>query len=302
MPESVKCGEMRGHVVVPLRPSSSYAMSYPKQYTNFGEVKYHKLVVEADGVLRVSFQRGQVNAWIEPMWREMDAILRFVARDGDVNAIVLSGENRCFTAGLDLSSDGLNAAMAPGGDDPARKAMFMVPWLQEFQDAISMLEKCQKPVVAAIHNVAYGLAIDILSAVDIRYAAEDVRFSIKEVDAGLAADIGTLQRFPKIVSNDSWTRELALTGREFDAQEALQFGFISKIVPGGKEGVLREAIKTASIMASKSPVALRNTKHLLVHSRDHSVQEGLNYTAVLNGSGLQSHEIPEAVSEAFIAW
>lgn len=186
--------------------------------------------------------------------------------------------------------------MEPAGDDPARRAMVMTAWIQEFQDALTQMERCHKPVVAAIHNVAYGLAVDILSAVDIRFASEDVRFSIREVDAGLAADIGTLQRFPKIVGNDSWVRELAFTGREFDAKEALQFGFISKIVPGGKDGVFAEAIKTATMLAEKSPVALRNTKHLLLHSRDHTVQEGLTYTAVLNGAGLQAGDIPEAVS------
>jgi len=183
------------------------------------------------------------------------------------------------------------------GSDAARKAILVHDWLLQFQDAISQIEKCNKPVVAAVHGIAYGLAIDILSATDIRYAEESARFSIKEVDAGLAADIGTLQRFPKIVANDSWTRELCFTGREFSSQEALQYGFISRIVKGGKDGVLKAAIETASGLAEKSPVALRNTKHLLLHSRDHSVQEGLEYTAAWNSAGLQSDEIPEAVSK-----
>lgn len=182
------------------------------------------------------------------------------------------------------------------GSDAARKAILVNDWVLQFQDAISQFEKCNKPVIAAIHGIAYGLAIDILSAVDIRYAEEAARFSIKEVDAGLAADIGTLQRFPKIVANDSWARELCYTGREFSSQEALQYGFISKVVKGGRDGVLKQAIETASILADKSPVALRNTKRLLLHSRDHSVQEGLEYTATLTGAALQSEEIPEAVS------
>lgn len=190
--------------------------------------------------------------------------------------------------------------MEPGGTDPARRAVLMHDWILEFQKAITQMELCRKPVIAAIHNIAYGLAIDILSAVDIRYAEEEARFSIKEVDAGLAADIGTLQRFPKIVANDSWVRELCFTGREFDSKEALQYGFLSRVVKGGKEGVLKEAIQTAIIMAEKSPVALRNTKHLLLHSRDHSVQEGLEYTAAWNSAGLQSEEIPQAVSHYFL--
>jgi delta(3,5)-delta(2,4)-dienoyl-CoA isomerase len=194
-----------------------------------------------------------------------------------------------------VSSDSLGQVMEPGSD-PARKAILVYDWLMQFQNAITQLEKSNKPVVAAIHGIAYGLAIDILSAVDIRYAEEGARFSIKEVDAGLAADIGTLQRFPKIVANDSWTRELCFTGREFSSQEALQQGFLSRVVKGGKDGVLKAAIETASLLAEKSPVALRNTKLLLLHSRDHSVQEGLEFTAAWNAAGLQSEEIPQAVS------
>lgn len=75
--------------------------AFPTSYTNYGEAKYHALFLEAPGVLRVSFARGKVNAWIEPMWRELEAIFRFIKRDPDVGAVVLSGENRCFTAGLD---------------------------------------------------------------------------------------------------------------------------------------------------------------------------------------------------------
>jgi delta(3,5)-delta(2,4)-dienoyl-CoA isomerase len=185
--------------------------------------------------------------------------------------------------------------MEPGGSDVAKRAVLMHDWILEFQSAITQMELCRKPIIAAVHNVAYGLAIDILSAVDIRYAQEDSRFSIKEVDAGLAADIGTLQRFPKIVANDSWVRELCYTGREFNAEEAFKMGFVSKVVKGGKEQVLKEAIEVAKTMAEKSPTALRNTKHLLLHARDHSVQEGLEYTAAWNSAGLQSEEIPTAM-------
>lgn len=185
--------------------------------------------------------------------------------------------------------------MEAGGTDVSKRAVLMHDWLIEFQNAITQLESCRKPIIAAVHNLAYGLAIDILSAVDIRYAEEASQFSIKEVDAGLAADIGTLQRFPKIVANDSWVRELCFTGREFNAEEALKMGFLSKVVKGGKDQVLKEAIATAKIMAEKSPTAIRNTKHLLLHARDHSVQEGLEYTAAWNSAGLQSEEIPTAM-------
>ena len=161
----------------------------------------------------------------------------------------------------------------------------------EEADSGARSEKCEKPVIAATHAIAIGGAIDLISACDIRYAASDSIFSIKEVDVGLAADIGTLQRWPKIIGNDSMARELALTARNFDAKEAKEIGFLSKVVQGSHKEVVgelllfrficgsdplvfpdstAEAIKTAAEIATKSPVATRGTKALMVYSRDHS--------------------------------
>lgn len=171
----------------------------------------------------------------------------------------------------------------------------MHSYIRDFQDAMTSMEQCHKPVIAAVHNVAYGLAIDILCATDVRVASSDTRFSVREVDAGLAPDIGTLQRLPKIVGSDSWVRDVCFTAREFDAKEALAQGFISRVAKD-KESTFVEAISLAKTMAEKSPVALRNCKHLLLHARDHSVQEGLEYTAALTSAALQSDDIPTAVS------
>lgn len=136
-----------------------------------------------------------------------------------------------------------------------------------------------------------------MSACDIRYTSSSSRFCVKEVDIALAADIGTLQRMPKVVGNDSWVRELALSAREFDAKEAFQFGFVSKVVEGGKREVEEAAIETAKIIASKSPVAVRGTKVALLHGRDHTVKEGLDFQAAWNMSMLQTGDLPVAVSK-----
>ncbi|TKY87323.1 hypothetical protein EX895_004000 [Sporisorium graminicola] len=269
-------------------------MSFPQPYTGFPEAKYHKLTLAAEGVLLLSFNRPPVNAWIDPKWRELAEILRTVRDDPDVSAIVLAGEGRCFTAGLDLNEQSLSTIVAEL-PDAARRAFAMRGHIRDFQEAISWFEHVEKPVIAAAHGVAYGLAIDIMSACDVRYAARTTRFSIKEVDVGLAADIGTLQRFPKIVGNDSLVRELCYTAREFDAAEAKEIGFLSKVVEGGREEVVDAAIKTATIIASKAPIAVRGTKIYLLHSRDHSVEEGLRYTQALNSALLQSDDMPVAM-------
>lgn len=212
-------------------------MSFPQPYPTYLDAKYHKLTLAAEGVLLLSFNRPPVNAWIDPKWQELTSILRKVRDDPLVSSIVVAGEGRCFTAGLDLNSQSLGEVIAEA-PDAARKAFAMRSHLRDFQEAISWFEYVEKPVIAAAHGVAFGLAIDIMSACDVRYAAKTTRFSIKEVDAGLAADIGTLQRFPKIVGNDSLARELCYTAREFDAAEAREIGFLSKVVDGGREEVV----------------------------------------------------------------
>lgn len=269
-------------------------MSYPQPYQGYANPKYHKLILPAEGVLLLSFNRPPVNAWIDPKWQELALILRTVRDDPNIACIVVAGEGRCFTAGLDLNEQSLGSIISDL-PDAARKAFAMRTHLRDFQEAISWFEYVEKPVIAAAHGVAFGLAIDIMSACDIRYATTTTRFSIKEVDAGLAADIGTLQRFPKIVGNDSLARELCYTAREFDAREAREIGFLSKIVEGGREEVVAAAVKTAVEIAGKAPVAVRGTKIYLLHGRDHSVEEGLKYTQALNSALLQSDDMPVAM-------
>lgn len=121
--------------------------------------------------------------------------------------------------------------------DAARRGMMFRELIERFQAAISSLEVCERPVIGVSHGYVIGLGIDILSAVDIRYTSQDARFSIREAAIGLAADIGTLQRLPKAVGNDSLARELALTARDFDAAEAKELGFVSKVFPSQQEAL-----------------------------------------------------------------
>ncbi|KIJ26565.1 hypothetical protein M422DRAFT_38149 [Sphaerobolus stellatus SS14] len=180
--------------------------------------------------------------------------------------------------------------------DPARRARELRQHVVEFQSSISAIEEVPQPVIGAVHGYALGLAIDILCACDIRYASTSAIFSIKEIDVGLAADIGTLARIPKITGNQSAIRELALTTRNFGAEEALQWGFVSKVLKGGQEEVIKAALETATIIASKSPVAVVGTKHLLLHARDHSVRENLEYTATWNAANLQTEDMANAIA------
>jgi enoyl-CoA hydratase/carnithine racemase len=125
-----------------------------------------------------------------------------------------------------------------------------------------------------MHGIAIGLAIDISCCADVRVCARDARFAVKEVDIGLAADIGTLARLPKAVGSQSWVKDVCLTAREFGAAEALAVGFVSQ-VHESKAAALAAAVGTARLLASKSPVAVQGTKELLNHSRDHTVEDSM---------------------------
>jgi Delta3,5-Delta2,4-dienoyl-CoA isomerase len=130
-------------------------------------------------------------------------------------------------------------------------------------------------VICVAHGFCYGLGIDIVSATDIRICAQNTRFAVKEVDIGLAADIGTLSRLPKIVGNASWVKDVSLTARDFSADEALEQGFVSR-VHETKASAVGAAEKLAATIAEKSPVAVQGTKELINYSRDHSVDEGVS--------------------------
>ncbi|KAJ3286342.1 putative enoyl CoA hydratase [Blyttiomyces sp. JEL0837] len=234
-------------------------------------------------VLHVELNRPKkLNAMNNVFWREMRECFELIKTDNNARAVVVSGgESRGFSDGA----------------DHARSSLNFLEMVNAWQESFSSMEKCKKPVIAAIHGVCIGGAIDLITACDIRYCAEDSIFSVREVDIAIAADIGTLQRLPKVVGNQSWVRELAFTGRDFGAKEAMQHGLVSKVLPN-KEAVLAEALKLAELIASKSPIAVLGTKHILNHSRDHPVADSLNYVALWNASMLVTEDLPKAVQAA----
>ncbi|GAA5830653.1 hypothetical protein JCM5353_007571 [Sporobolomyces roseus] len=243
------------------------------------------------GVLLIELNRAPVNAFNTQLWLSVKSAFDQASEDPEVRCVVFGSKlDKGFTAGLDLMESNLNDK----GSDPARTALLMKPYIKLLQDSVSAIQNCSKPVVAATYGICLGAGIDLISACDVRYCSEKTLFSIKEVDIGLAADVGSLQRLPKITSNASLLYDLALTARNFGPDEAVKLGLVSKVVGGGRGEVTKEALKLAELIASKSPIATLSTKHLLNYSREHSVQEGLDYTTVWNMSMLQAEDIPLA--------
>lgn len=256
------------------------------------EYKFETLAVHKpkEYVYNVEINRpDKVNAMNRTFWRETAECFNEISADKDCRVIVLSGAGKLFTAGLDLSDFGEFAQILMGDEDIARKAFALKRIVKRCQDAFNAIEKCPKPVIAAVHGACVGGGVDLVTSCDIRYCTQDAWFQIKEIELGMAADVGTLQRLPKVVGNDSWVREVAFTGRKILADEALKETLVSRIYPD-KSQLMDAAISLAVSIASKSPVAVQGTKINLNYSRDHSIDESLEFVLNWNQVMLQSED------------
>jgi delta(3,5)-delta(2,4)-dienoyl-CoA isomerase len=265
------------------------------------EYSYKTLKVTVDNanaVALVSINRPkQLNAMNKQFWPECAKCFSTLHADSRVRAIVVNGTGKHFSAGLDLQ-DAVSMFM-PGEQkeqlDTARKAWKLHDDVHEMQDAFNAIEKCRKPVIAAITGACIGGGVDMIASCDIRLASEKTAiFSIKEVDIGLAADLGSLQRLTKIVGHHSWLREVAFTGRRFNAAEAHRVGLVSAVYEND-EKLMEGAMKLAKEIAAKSPVAISGTKVALNYARDHTVENGLKQIIYWNMSMLQTEDVPNAV-------
>lgn len=230
------------------------------------------------------------------MFDEIKAAFDFISEDGHIRSVVLTGAGKLFSAGLDLMSI-QESLFNVKGSDYSRKTLNMRGFLRSAQESMHAVYKCQKPVIAAVQPGCIGAGINMVSAADIKYCSKDAWFTIKEVDLGLAADIGAIQWMPKTIGNGSLFAEVLYTARRFDANEAKEMGLVSRILED-IEATKAAAFETAKIIAEKSPVAVRGSKHNLLYSRDHSVDDGLNYMATWNAAMLQSEDILKAAASA----
>lgn len=211
------------------------------------------------------------------MWLNLSQIFTRLSTDPAVRAILLTGAGpRAFTAGLDVHAASQSGLLSQEKNplDPARTAYHSLHHIASFQACITAVERCAKPTIAVLHGICYGLALDIALAADVRLAAADARLSVKEVDIGIAADIGTLTRLPKSVGSLSWVKDVTLTARVFGAEEALGVGLVSGVYAGGKDEAVGEGLAKAVMMAGKSPVAVQGTKELVNYSRDRPTEDG----------------------------
>lgn len=234
----------------------------------------------------------KANAMNGAMWDELQTCFEWLDEEPAVRAVILAGNGKHFCAGLDLAVFGnLHGASV----ESARRAEQLRRTILRLQGNLTAIEKCRVPVLAAIHNTCIGGGVDMTCCADMRYATEDAYFSIREIDIGMTADVGTLQRLPKIIP-DGVVRELAYTGRNMGAREAKEVGFVNRVFEN-RETMMREVTAIARTIVTKAPLAVRGTKEMLLYSRDHTVAEGLNYIATWN-SGMMSQADLQAGMQA----
>ncbi|XP_072776948.1 delta(3,5)-Delta(2,4)-dienoyl-CoA isomerase, mitochondrial isoform X2 [Taeniopygia guttata] len=279
------------------RVSRLGSMTSPMTSAAVQELQSLRLLQERPRVLHLQLHRpGKRNALDLRCWRELVQVFRDIAQDPECRAVVVSGAGAAFTAGIDLAELGSLLAALPA-QDAARRAWALRRHILEFQESFSAMERCPKPVIAAVHGPCIGAGVDLISACDIRFCSQDAYFQVKEVDMGLAADVGTLQRLPKIVGSQSLVNELAFTARVMRAPEALSCGLVSRVLPD-KAALLEVALEVAEAIAARSPVAVQGTKVNLLYSRDRPVSEGLQHVATWNMAMLQTEDIPKSVQAA----
>jgi Delta3,5-Delta2,4-dienoyl-CoA isomerase len=267
-----------------LPPSSPHPLDIKFKHLSIG------ILTGLPHVVFVALNRpGKRNAINSLMWKEIGQAFSELGSLGDgCRCILLLGAGKAFSAGIDILDTGF--FLRDDVNDVARRGIAFRSQIIEMQQCFTLVETCPIPVVAAIHGPCIGAGIDLVCCADVRLCSSSTTFSIREVRLGLAADVGTLQRFPKIVGYGSCVRELCLTGEDFDSQEALRIGFVSRTLKN-EDDLILDAIALCKRIVIHSPVAVMGTKMSLTFSRDHTVMEGLDHIASHNAMALMTDDM-----------
>ena len=259
-------------------------MSLPE--STFFQITRHGAVVE----LQMN-RPDKANGMSPDFWTDLPRLVAALSQDTACRAILLTGAGKHFTGGMDLTT--FQDLIGLMQSEPGRAAFALRNIILRYQAALSSLEETHLPVIAAIQGACIGGGVDLMTACDIRFASEDAYFSIEEINIGMAADVGTLQRLPKLIPMGI-VQELALTGRRFTATEAQPWGLINAVHPDA-DTLRGAALETAQMIAEKSPLAIAGIKRAVTYARDHAVAEGLEQIATWNGGMLRPEDLTKAM-------
>ena len=248
-------------------------------------------VTTQDKVGHIRLNRPEaLNTMIPAFWSELPQVVTELSDAGDVRAIVISSTGKHFSAGMDLSvftSSGLSMDGEPG----RRNASFTL-LVKRLQESFTALERARVPVLAAVQGGCIGGAVDMVCAADMRYASADAYFVVQETNIGMTADVGTLQRLPKLIP-DGVARELVYTGRRMPAARAAEVGLVNEVFDD-HESLVAGVLEIAAEIAAHSPLTLWGAKEALVYARDHGVSDSLHQIATWQSGAFQPADMMEA--------
>lgn len=254
-----------------------------------------------------------LNSMTREFWAEIPRAMAELDEGGDVGAVVISSTGKHFSAGMDLAvftgggateGDRGDGASDDGGDDgglmggsreEGRSRARLYQLVQKLQDSWTAIERTRMPVIAAIQGGCIGGAVDMVTACDMRYASADAFFCVQEINLGMTADVGTLQRLPKIIP-EGIAREMAYRGHRMPAARAREVGLVNEVFDT-HDDLVAATLEIAQEIASKSPLAIWGTKEMINFTRDHSVADSLLHMAAWQSGMFQ----PADMMETFVA-
>ncbi len=246
----------------------------------------------ADHIAHLVLSRPEAMNTMGPtFWRELGQVLAQLHRAGDARALVISSTGKHFSAGMALEVFG--GAIQMDDASPEGRAA-IADLLADLQATFTQLETLRIPVIVAIQGGCVGGAVDLVTAACIRYATQDAFFCIQEINIGMVADVGTLQRLPKLVPLGV-VKELAYTGRRMPAARAREVGLVNEVFDT-PEACLAAALQCAREIAAKPPVAIWGSKQVIHYARDHGVDDSLRQMGWVQGTIWSNAHVREAVT------
>lgn len=257
-----------------------------------------RLEVDAGVATLVLDRPEKRNALGTAFWADLPRFMGHLDQDDDVRCVVLAAEGPHFSVGLDLSTLSGQAAASSGSTGRVAANRGLFESVLSLQASVTSIATCCKPVVAAVHGYCLGGGVDVIAACDVRLASDDAVFSVRETKVAIVADLGSLQRLPRLIGAGH-TAELALTGKDIDAARAREIGLVNDVYAGGADAVRKAAVAMAQEIAANSPLAVQGTKAVLAANDGRTVAEGLEYVAWWNSLYLRSDDLTEAMAAFF---
>ena len=239
------------------------------------------------------------NAMGGEFWRDLPRAAAALREQTALRVLILAAKGPHFTVGLDLKEmGGVLVQSGAGTRSSASSSAVTYQAIRTMQGAITSIAELPFPVIAAIHGYCIGGGVDLISACDIRLSSSTATFSVREAKVAIVADLGTLQRLPRLIGAGHLA-ELAFTGGDIDATRAETIGLVNRICGDDAASVMRGARELADRIGANSPLAVQGTKAVLAANDGRRVSEGLEFVARWNTMYLQSNDLKEAMT-AFI--